>query len=129
MELVLVENGKIKVTLDGKRQPLAVSTNLKKSIHPYDSSRAWNRALEELLHYAVGYDEAVGNDEILIASREGILQIFEWVAEFCALFEVVFSKNGFDVMMQNLAQRSNSFLSQASAKNGMGGRDTIESPV
>ena len=116
MELVLEENGKIRVTLDGKRQPLAASTNAKKTLHPYPSSHAWNRALEELLHHAIGYDETEGRHEILIACQAGILQIIEWASEFCAIFEVCFGRSS-DVLMENLAKRTETFLGAAVSAN------------
>lgn len=109
MELVLEENGKISVTLDGRIQPYAVPTNYKTIVSPNRAANAWNQAFNGLLHCATDYDEPEGKDEVLVASRSGMLQLFEWVSELCALFEVCSGQNR-ALMMEKLAKRINHFL-------------------
>lgn len=117
IELILYKSCKVKVTSQegGKSfQHLAEPSNKKtQAISPYRAREAWNKALEDILREATGYDDPEGMDEVLSAVLEGILQLFEWVSQFCGLFETVFNRNR-DVLMRTLAENIAHFLGEVS---------------
>lgn len=114
IELLLRKNCTVKVTLHegGKSfQHLAEPSNKKTVISPYRARDAWNKALEDILREATVYDDPEGMDEVLSAVLEGILQLFQWVSEFCGLFEMCFDRNR-DVLMRTLAENIAHFLGE-----------------
>ena len=115
IELILYKSCKVKVTSHegGKSfQHLAEPSNKKaQAISPNHARDAWNKALEDILREATVYDDPKGMDEVLSAVLEGILQLFQWVSQFCGLFETCFGKNR-DVLMRNLAENIAHFLGE-----------------
>eukprot|EP00434_Breviolum_minutum_P010184 symbB.v1.2.008989.t1/scaffold565.1/size187815/2 len=114
IELILEEDCTVKVTSHqgGKSfQHRAEPSNKKAVISPHAASKAWNQALKTILHMATVYNDPEGMDEVSCAVLEGILQLFEWVSEFCDLFETCLARNR-NVLMQPLAAHVAHFLGE-----------------
>ena len=114
IELILEEDCTVKVTSHqgGKSfQHRAEPSNKKAVISPHAASKAWNQALKTILHIATVYNDPEGMDEVSCAVLEGILQLFEWVSEFCDLFETCLARNR-NVLMQPLAEHVAHFLGE-----------------
>ena len=116
IELILEEDCTVKVTShqgDRRFQHRAEPSNKKTVISPRVASIAWNQALKEILRLVTEYNDPEGIDEVLCAVLEGILQLFQWVSEFCDLFETCFAKNR-NVLVQPLAEHIAHFLGEVS---------------
>jgi hypothetical protein len=104
--------GKVRVTLhspDGDEQNLATSTDIKSVISLESASIAWNRSFYQILHLATVCEEVEGKDEVLHLAFQGIMQLFQWISDFCGLAEVCL-KQSRNVVMADVAKRSTAFL-------------------